>query len=109
LSHEVASKPVLDGLLNHLILRANSYSCICMIPCFSLDGYIRICLLHIGNILLFFPFSFILEVGPSVCHTILNHTMFTPAMNIGLICIHVILFMHELDTFIPCLPLGKYK
>jgi hypothetical protein len=30
-------------------------------------------------------------------------------MNFGLVYSHVILFMHQLDTFTPCLPLEKYK
>ena len=95
MSHEDAGRLVLSGLPTYLTPSSSSNHICCMIINYSLQGYIRTCLLRLG-IFFYSLFTFILEVDPDVCPLSLN-TIFTPAMNYGLLCTYAIMFMSMIN------------
>jgi hypothetical protein len=67
-----------------------------MIINYSLHGYIRICLLHLGtffySLFLFYPLGW-----QQVCVHYPKNNIFTPIIDFGSLCKYVIFFMVMLD------------
>jgi uncharacterized membrane protein (Fun14 family) len=104
----LASRPVLRDLPIHLTLSSSFNHVICMIINYSLHGYIRTCLLHLG-IFFYSLFSLLSLRLAQVCVHYPEYTIFTPAMNYWLtmqVCNLVHIYARLLT---PCPPLGKYK
>ena len=92
-----SGRPVLGDLPVHLTLRSISNHVICMIINYSLHGYIRTCLLHLGiffySLFSFYPWGWLRCVSLSLKYH------FYPYHDYGPLCKYVILFMLILDSY----------
>jgi hypothetical protein len=93
LSHEIAGRPVLDGLLTYFTLSTKTNYITYMIINYSLHDYIRTCLLYLGI------FFYILSLRKAqVCVHYLDHIVFTPVINISLLYKYVTEIISTLES-----------
>ena len=97
LTSEMSHRPVLGDLPAHLTLRSSSNHVICIIINYSLHGYIRTSLLHLGTFFNFFVSLLSLRLA-KVCVYYPEYTMFTPVINLGSLLKHVILLISILES-----------